>query len=300
MKANHKTTRRVAVCATALLCGLFGPAFGTLASSAAGDCENEWVISDEQHMGQDETYDCVHILSTGRLYTNGYKLTVTGADGLTIDAGGKLFINNSSGAVVLTGGGTSTVDGRIYLQVSGSELEIDEASHTLEGSGRIIGEHNGARITIQCGRTLTSEITIEGALEIRRGTAITPDALGRGTFVNNGLVHANHGNVNDDTLKLASGTIDDSSGATRWQVSHADAVLWFNVNATGLDGDVTIDAGTLDIDENVDITPGDLYMSCPSYIQVAGGKSFTYDTYSGDCATDPSNPLTADFDCLCP
>jgi hypothetical protein len=254
MKANQNPSRPFRRYTPALLFPLLGAVLGTPVAQATEQCCSKWVISCDYTMGQDATYDCVHICSPARLFTNGYKLTVTGAGGLTIEAGAKLYVDNGSGAVVLTGGGTSTVNGRIYLQCSGSEFEVDDASQTLEGSGKIIGENNGAKITIAPGTTLTSAITIEGALEIGGGTTpLAAHLLGAGTFANNGLVEANRAN---ETLTIHDGTIEGSCDG-EFKVATSGATLWFrsavgDIDETNMGCTFTQSAGTFDIDINID------------------------------------------------
>lgn len=174
----------------------------------------------------------------------------------------------ASGTVTLTGNGcaTSKIDGTVILQrtaplIFGS-LAFTTNDHVLKGDGAIVGQDNVTRIQVSGGLTLTSDITIAGALQIHAGA---------GTFKNTGLVQADDGTANSDTLVLASGTY---TGSGEWKAASADAFLRFGfaVTATKLTGDFTVSRGTLDIDADV-CTTGNLTFT-GGKIDVAAGKSF--------------------------
>jgi len=224
-------------------------------------------VNGEMSMNADVTVTSTCTVGVGGTITTGANtLEISGASGMDIN-GGLINVDHGSGSVVLSGGGASHyirgANGELRLTLSGSELSITSSATITytETAGKIEGQDDGAKITVGSGITFTSDINIVGAMQIDATSA---------TFLNHGLVHANR----DGTLKLASGTVDDSDGAVRWQVSHADAVLWFNVAAGDLEGNFDVSAGTLDIDEDV-TTTGSLTHTGGT-IDVASGKCFTY------------------------
>lgn len=222
--------------------------------SLSADCEVEYLI----------------IFGSGRLYTESHTLTVTKPGGLIIvDAAGKLFVNNGSGAVRLTGGGTSVMNGLFVLEADSSTLEIAGSDHALVGSGAIIGLNSSADILIGDGLTFTSEITIEGMLQI-----VPSIGAGPTRFINGagGLVHATRAG----TLDLNVDALDDGTNTSPgdWQVStNASALLKFSTGSALLSGNFNVSAGTLDIDDDV-TTIGDLTFT-GGKIDVASGKSFS-------------------------
>ena len=217
------------------------------------------------------TIECDGVVTTGA-----YTLTITASNGLTIDAvsgdctdPGLLNVDGA-GTVDLTGGGTSqTIDGTLQLSVSGSTLSITTNGCTIDGSGKIEGRNNAARIEIAAednpGISLISSIDIVGALEI---AGLSAEGKTTGTFTNSGIVDAD-GASDDKRIIVVSGTID---GGGTWRVSASDAEIQFDVAATGLTGIFDIDAGTLDINENV-TTTGDLDFTGGT-IDVAPTKAF--------------------------
>jgi len=196
--------------------------------------------------------------------------TVT-TDCVDVAAGGKIVITGS-GTLILNGSGgndESTIDGRIILESCTSVLRISHNDHTFTGDGKIVGECNTAQIAIDSGLTLTSNITIEGALQVRAASA---------TFINGatGVVHANR-TSGDQILTLYSGTFDDVDGA-EWKVSaDGSAELYFRSGITvgTLDGDFTVNNGVLDLDVSV-TTDGCLGFT-GGQIQVAPSCRFTVD-----------------------
>lgn len=227
------------------------------------DCESPWVIDCGEHciLTADCKVERLTISYGGRLDTGNYTLTITGSGGLTICAGGLLKVEGN-GMVVLNGGGTSPLNGRIELEQDSSTLKIADSDHTLTGSGAIEGQNADAQILITDGETLTSEITIQGALTI-------DDAAGASaTFTNHGLVHANRTSA-DWVLDVKTATTNDNSG-NRWKVSaHQNAELRFSSAATGLGGDFTVSNGKLRIDENV-TTTGDLSFTGGKIVVASG------------------------------
>lgn len=207
--------------------------------------------------------DCGIEVASGDVTINGHVIT----NCINVASGAKIYIN---GKLTLTGSGcaVSTVDGKIYLTTYGSVLEFTDNNHTLTGNGQIIGQCNTAKISLVGSITLTSEIKINGSMQIRAGS---------GTFDNDGLVEANRANENDNRLTLYSGTF--SGGIGDYTVNTASAYLQFRagVTATGMSADFIVGAGTLDINENV-CTTGDLDFqktgSTSPEIEVAPGTSF--------------------------
>ena len=232
---NYVTSRRTLRLAFAALV----PLFWTV--SAAAECL-EVKSGENVEIAEDRTVECVTIAATGSLtIKTSITLTIAGTAGHS----------------------ASTVDGTLVLEGADSTLKITQSDHTLNGQGELIAKSNTARVQITGNLVLTSEITIEGALQIRAGS---------GTFSNSGLVHANR-NATPWMLTLYSGTFD---GAGEYRVStNSSAVLGFRagVTATGLTGQFTVSNGTLDIDEDV-TTTGDLVQT-GGMIDVAPNKTFT-------------------------
>ena len=242
---------------------------GTAPSALADcDCESPWIIDYGETcvLSADCTVERLTISYGGRLYTGSHTLTITGDGGLTICLGGLLNVDGA-GTVDLTSGGTHTINGELRLCVSGSTLRISSNGSTIDGSGKIEGRNNTARIEIAAenspGISLTSSVDIVGALEI---AGLSADGKTTGTFTNSDIVHADAAS-GDKRITVVSGTID---GSGTWQVSHSDAEIQFDVSAI-LTGTFDIDDGTLDINQNV--TTSDLEFSGGT-IEVAANKTF--------------------------
>ena len=196
----------------------------------------------DNYPGADDYAHVRHGVSVTRNVEAADHITVNAFVDLVIHGGGRLTLDGDDVT-------THSINGTIDLIGAGSKLRFITNSQTLSGSGLIKGQDHGAHISLSNSVTLTSGITIEGALQIRACC---------GTFINGatGLVHANRSS-GDKVLMLYDGTFDDADGA-EWKVSnHADAILRFSVAATGLEGDFTVHDGTLDIDASV-CTTGDL------------------------------------------
>lgn len=167
------------------------------------------------------------------------------------------------------GGGTSVINGALFLEASSSTLEIAGSDHGVDGSGAIIGSNSSADIVIGDGLTLTSQITIEGMLQIVPSIGAGPTRFINGT---RGLVHAHA----TGTLDVNVDALDDGSNVSpgNWQIRpNAKAVLKFSTASTLLSGNFTISNGTLDFDEDV-TTTGDLIQTGGT-IDVAPGKTFS-------------------------
>ena len=132
---------------------------------------------------------------------------------LNIQAGQKLTLDDTAGS-------NTTIAGTLYLQGSGSELAFTINDQTIDGAGKIVGQHNSALITITQLETLTNETTIEGQL------TITDESI-TGTFVNSGTVHANVAG----TLLISTDSFDDDTGAL-WKVSDSSSAI-LKIDASG-------------------------------------------------------------------
>lgn len=203
---------------------------------------------------------------TGTVNTDDDTLTVSSENGLTINSNGLLHVDDA-GTVVLSGGGTSqTIDGSLTLDVSGSTLSITN-SCTIEGDGSITGSSDSAAIEIAgTDKTLTSEVTIAGALRIvgAQGSSGT-------TFINSGSVRANTAG----TLEVFPDALDAGSAVSgSWYVeTNANAELWVRTASVQLSGSINLSTGTLDIDQN--ITTSDQFNFTGGSIEVAAQKSFS-------------------------
>lgn len=178
---------------------------------------------------------------------------------LIIETGNTLTLDGDDNA------GRSTITGVLKLQGSSSTLAIIANDQTFDGTGRIVGEDDGARITISAFEKLTNETTIQGKL------AIVPATAGdTATFRNEGTVHANV----SGTLHVNTKFVEDTAGADRWKVStSSSAILRFNPTNTTIptiDGDFVVSNGTLDVHNKGFLTHGDLSMTRGT-IDVASG-----------------------------
>lgn len=182
---------------------------------------------------------------------------------LIIESGGKLTIGED-GTVWLDDAVTHEIGGTIELTDQDSILHFDDTATVGEHSsvsGTIDGQDDDAQIAIANGKTLTNEITIQGALVVDDAVAASA------TFANHGLVHANRTSA-PWVLDVATATITDTSG-NRWQASaNANATLRFS-NCAALSGNITVSNGVLDIDANV-CTTGTLDFS-GGKIEIADG-----------------------------
>jgi len=239
----------------------------TACATAASACTLT-VSGDLTISGILDVNDCVNVTATGRIFLTG---------------SGTLILNGRNG------NNTSTINGRIELQGSGSTLRIATNDHTFAGSGEIQGQYCSAMIYISAGKTLTNAADISGCLEI----------YGPGNFVNQGTVEAN----GSGTLKLAvGGTLDDSSAA-QWRATAANAILKFDssigtlnslegefvisgsssaeieVNQTlATTGRLNMSSGVFDLHENVTMGDGSTHFMgvTGGQIVVASGKTFTH------------------------
>ena len=268
---RNEATSRIRKCALTL-----GVLLGTAAPAAAQDCECDGVII----LGPGESctlaHDCevswVILYGDAELNTADHELTITGYGGLIMLESTWLKIPRR-GRVTLTGGGTFFIAGTIELKNAGparwsSILEIAANDHTLAGGGLIEGQHADARILVGDNVTFTNQIRIENTLQITEpfgGAANT-------TFINGtgGLVRANNAS---GTLEIAVDTLGVSAG--NWECSAGSAFLKLNYGSSAgtHSGDVTVSAGTLDVDESF-TTTGDLTLTEGAEVNVAANKTF--------------------------
>jgi len=191
---------------------------------------------------------------------------------ITVSSGASLTIGSGKDLELASDGASSSaLTGNITLTSSTSGIILHD-THTITGSGKIIGQNDGAFITIADLTTLTlgSSATIEGNLTIK-------ETSGTATFVNQGTVHANA----TGTLWVNTRTVDDSSTGL-WRVSTANSVLRFDpsfsschgIGPMSLEGDFTVEAGELDVD-------------CPGF-NTSGTLTWTGGTIN--CATNNGGP----------
>lgn len=83
----------------------------------------------------------------------GATLTIPASTLLTVDGGSSVS-------------GINTVDGNIILSGDGSMLKFVDNDQWLEGAGKVIGQHQNARIQIEDTLTVTNVMTIEGMLQL--------------------------------------------------------------------------------------------------------------------------------------
>jgi hypothetical protein len=230
----------------------------------AGDHDPE--LDCDPNVGQ------ISIISAGWFYTSDHTLTVDTSGEPT----GRLEIDSASVLVIEPGGGIDLDDGTDH-QIAGDIWLLPGAKLHFGGNasvspynstnGEIEGwDNEDALITVAAGKTLTNHIQITGSLQIQAADA---------TFVNDGIVEANHEDIDDDTLTCYSGTFaGDGDAHGTYKVSYPDSKLLFDTGATatGLESDFEVTAGLLDIDINV-WTSGDLSFTAGT-IDVAGGVSF--------------------------
>lgn len=148
----------------------------------------------------------------------------------------------------------------IHLDESASAIKFTTNDHVMLGLGSIAGTNNAAQIDINAaGIDLRSEVDIKGFLII----------TGAGNFINAGSVEANAAGTLEINETL--GNVDDlanssvvSSSSFRWAVTHASAVLLFDVEPGCLSGHFFVETGDLRVGagaDNLDVlTCGDLLM----------------------------------------
>ena len=194
------------------------------------------------------------------------------ADSLDVESGATLNIQGATGNSLTLdddGDDDTTINGTLNLLGSNSLLAFEDTNQTIDGSGKIVGQHNGARITVTVNNILTNDGTIEGKLEI------TGADTGSTTFLNHGTVNANVAG----RLKISTNAFDDDSTAL-WKVSSSDtAILNIAVISTtvpDLAGDFEVlDEGTLNVTSKGFKTTGSLLFRC-GWISVVAASSVTF------------------------
>lgn len=178
-----------------------------------------------------------------------------------VDVDGVIIVK-SGGRLELNACATSSNDGLIDLVQASATIRISAETHTINGSGSILGRLDSVAIQLSSGAALTNQTTIGGSLKIE------PVAGATGTCFSNstGGVVATAGG----TLLVNSHVLGSGSG--EWRVTGSGATLEFDCGSTSLSGNFTVSAGTLKIDASV-CTSGNLTFS-GGKIQVAAGKSF--------------------------
>lgn len=225
--------------------------------------------------GDTSSWDCGHVPTAADLAViksgNSCTMNVTAAvaDSLTVESTATLNVQAGKKLTLDSFATHSTIAGTVNLQGAGSELAFMDNDQTIDGAGKIVGQHNGAKISITDGEELTNDTTIEGQLQI----------VGDGNFLNSGTVHANVAGI----LSVACNSFDDDAGA-EWKITtSASAILRIDVADTAaalLEGDWTIEGnGRLDVDSIGFSTEGSL--------KWAGG---TVDAKDG-CIAEWGNPL---------
>lgn len=192
----------------------------------------------------------------------GKKLTVSGA----VDADDEIIIEGTGTLDIDACGCSDIASGvRISLESNNSTLEFS-ASHFVQGSGAIDGLADGAKIRIDSGVTLVSEVDITGNLKI----------TGAGNFINAGRVQADNAGTLEidvtghvDDLANNGAVTDQAGGANyRWAVvDSASANLLFDAEPGALAGHFFVELGDLRAGDDagggddVDVlTTGDLLM----------------------------------------
>lgn len=206
-----------------------------------------WTDGGNWSCGHEPTFADLAVILTGNTCT--MDDTAGEADSLTVESTGTLNVQANKKLSLDSSDTNSTITGTVNLQGSGSELAFITNSQTIDGAGKIAGQHNDAKISIVTAlKTLTNDSTIEGQLQI----------VGDGKFVNSGTVHANVPGI----LRIACDEFDDDAGA-EWKItSSSSAVLEIDIIDTGvpfLEGDWTIENnGKLDVDSFGFLTSGSL------------------------------------------
>jgi len=170
----------------------------------------------------------------------------SGADAgdLDVRTGATLTIQSGK-ALAIWGADTDEVSdltGTIYLAsgANDSTLQFTNGDHEVLGAGTIVGQGSNAVIQLGQNVAFTNDATIEGIVTIRVAS------FNNGQFFNEGTVNANGSGVILLDVDLIE---DDASGL--WRVSAAGATLRFasqdTDTAAALDGDFTVEAGTLDV-----------------------------------------------------
>jgi len=173
------------------------------------------------------------------------------ADSFEVRAGAVLTILASATLEIDSNSSVATLEG-LKLSSSGNCKLIISGNLTLSGTGSIYGpsalpliESGGQQVGITY--TLTSSLTIEGAMRIQSG------ANSRLVFQNYGLVHAR---LASQTLQFRDLTVYANTGS-EFKVSNGVLEFVSSVSATALGGNFTVQGGELRVETNI-CTTGDL------------------------------------------
>lgn len=181
------------------------------------------------------------------------------------------------------------VDGELRMDY-GSDADpkiIIEQNTVFTGSGSLIGDAVEARLDIQDSRVLTSEITVEGAMEIRG----LLDGGSVGQFTNAYTVDATTGEIKLDAF------VDDGGTNPTFRAS-SGAKLSFQRNAV-LDSYFHLAGGELEIPANFLVwTCGDLRYDSGASIDLAGANNeFRFEDF--DANSTAANPGSAQMGDSC-
>ncbi len=274
---------RVVMTATAALLGLVSAtAFATTKTfSPGGGSSGNWNVAGNWSPSGVPTEADDVVIPENKSCT--VDIVTAVADRITLEADAtviipvncKLTLDNDSG-----NGSSIGLRAEIYLDaVPGGNasppiLAFIDQDHAVTGAGGIRGDHSSCAITIQDGIMLTSSLStdgINGSLTILGYTGDMPN----GAFTNHGLVEA-HGS----TLLLDDDTVLDDSSTALWKTRCGVAVLQFERESLGLEGDFEIVcATTLRCNASVK-TCGDL-INYNGAIDVNNGATFKYVGFSG-------------------
>lgn len=294
-----KTLLTGIVAFTAGIVCLSGSAFAT-AYSSNGAGGGFWDVSTSwSPNGLPVATDTVTVLS-GDTITIRSTATPQAIASMTVT--GSVVINASS-RLNLAGTATSTLNSGGNITLAGSNAVLGVlAIHTMSGPGKIIGQHNAAKIEISRGLRPQDDITfnnksvVEGQMLIQRGSG-----LGTATFVNfrddsngtptTGVVHANvAGTLEfDANLILKDQAYGPTGDLPLWLAdTNSSAVLKFDGLSDGSSAAHPVLVGNFDVDDCAtqmflqNFYTNGAFPFTQGYVNVYTNSSvcFTYD-YSG-------------------
>lgn len=200
---------------------------------------------------------------------------------LTIDAGAVLDTDNNKDITVTS---SLTVNGTLLLDKTGDDLNLSTGPVTLSGSGTIDGALAGEGINVDAATTVAtgSDLTIFNNVAIANGITltITGALIVSGGDITGGnassqVTMGTNGSLEIDGVLLATGILDASTNAgntVEYNGSAAQTIKspssntytnltisgtstkTFPANALTLEGNLTVNAGTLDVNsQNITI-----------------------------------------------
>lgn len=239
----------------------FSPTSGIWASASNWSCEGGEDIPDSDDYAS---------ISGGKTCivdadANAGTLSISGT--LNIETGKTVTLHGLGGDIEMF----VFMDGIINLEGSGSVLKLLKSASVGPGAftaGKIVGQHNDAKILIADDATFTNMVIIEGNLQI------TEAALEDATFVNEETVHANA----NGTLYINTDVINDVSTA-EWKVSTSSSAVLklepnYGASSPDFKGDFEIANGTLDIQKTI-LTEGRLFQTGGT-LSVASGAAIEF------------------------